>query len=315
MSQVASVNSAFKTSVALFGKSLKKNWQLYLLFLPVLVFFAIFAYWPMYGVIIAFQNFVGAKGISGSDWVGFAHFERFFTSIYFVRTLKNTLGISLYTLAVGFPAPIILAIMINEIRHTRFKKLVQTATYAPHFISMVVLCGMIMIFLRADTGPVNMLIKSMGGDSVAFMTTPEYFKSIYVFSGIWQNTGWGTIIYIAALSGMDVGMYEAADIDGANKIQKIMYITFPCLLPTAILLLIMNCGSIMGVGFEKAFLLQTPLNMESSDVISTYVYRAGMIEGNYSYSAAIGLFNSIVNFIILFIVNKISKRLSNISLF
>lgn len=296
-------------------KSLKKNWQLYLIFLPVLIYFIIFAYWPMYGVVIAFKDFIGAKGIWGSEWVGFRHFERFFSSIYFMRTIKNTLGISLYSLLVGFPAPLILAIMINEIRHMRFKKLVQTATYAPHFISTVVLCGMILIFLRPETGMVNMMLKALGFESISFMITPAYFKTIYVISGVWQSTGWGTIIYIAALSGLDIGMYEAADIDGANKIQKILYITLPCLMPTAILLLIMNCGSIMGVGFEKVFLLQTPLNMETSDVISTYVYRSGMLEGNYSYSAAIGLFNSIINFIILFIVNQISKRMSNVSLF
>ena len=270
---------------------------------------------PMYGIVIAFKDYIAAKGIWGSPWVGFAHFQRFFESIYFERTIKNTLGISLYSLIVGFPMPILLALMINEVHHLPFKRTVQTVTYAPYFISQVVMCGMIIIFIRPDAGFINMLLKAMGQEQIAFIIEPAWFKTIYVWSGVWQNTGWGTIIYIAALSGLDQQMYEAAQIDGANKIQKIWHITLPCLMPTAILLLIMNCGSLMSVGFEKVFLLQTPLNMEASDVISTYTYRAGMIDANYSYSAAIGLFNSVINFVILFIVNQISKRVSSISLF
>lgn len=298
-----------------FKKSLRRNWDLYLLILPILVFFFVFSYMPMYGIIIAFKDYVAAKGIWGSPWVGFAHFQRFFESIYFERTIKNTLGISLYSLVVGFPMPILLALMINEVRHLPFKRTVQTVTYAPYFISQVVMCGMIIIFIRPDAGFINMLLKAMGHEQIAFIIEPSWFKTIYVWSGVWQNTGWGTIIYIAALAGLDQQMYEAAQIDGANKIQKIWHITLPCLMPTAILLLIMNCGSLMSVGFEKVFLLQTPLNMEASDVISTYTYRAGMIDANYSYSAAIGLFNSVINFVILFIVNQISKRASSISLF
>ena len=298
-----------------FKKSLRRNWDLYLLILPILVFFFVFSYMPMYGIVIAFKDYIAAKGISGSPWVGFAHFQRFFESIYFERTIKNTLGISLYSLIVGFPMPILLALMINEVHHLPFKRTVQTVTYAPYFISQVVMCGMIIIFIRPDAGFINMLLKAMGQEQIAFIIEPAWFKTIYVWSGVWQNTGWGTIIYIAALSGLDQQMYEAAQIDGANKIQKIWHITLPCLMPTAILLLIMNCGSLMSVGFEKVFLLQTPLNMEASDVISTYTYRAGMIDANYSYSAAIGLFNSVINFVILFIVNQISKRVSSISLF
>ena len=298
-----------------FKKSLRRNWDLYLLILPILVFFFVFSYMPMYGIVIAFKDYIAAKGIWGSPWVGFAHFQRFFESIYFERTIKNTLGISLYSLIVGFPMPILLALMINEVHHLPFKRTVQTVTYAPYFISQVVMCGMIIIFIRPDAGFINMLLKAMGQEQIAFIIEPAWFKTIYVWSGVWQNTGWGTIIYIAALSGLDQQMYEAAQIDGANKIQKIWHITLPCLMPTAILLLIMNCGSLMSVGFEKVFLLQTPLNMEASDVISTYTYRAGMIDANYSYSAAIGLFNSVINFVILFIVNQISKRVSSISLF
>ncbi len=298
-----------------FKKSLRRNWDLYLLILPILVFFFVFSYMPMYGIVIAFKDYIAAKGIWGSPWVGFAHFQRFFESIYFERTIKNTLGISLYSLIVGFPMPILLALMINEVHHLPFKRTVQTVTYAPYFISQVVMCGMIIIFIRPDAGFINMLLKAMGQEQIAFIIEPAWFKTIYVWSGVWQNTGWGTIIYIAARSGLDQQMYEAAQIDGANKIQKIWHITLPCLMPTAILLLIMNCGSLMSVGFEKVFLLQTPLNMEASDVISTYTYRAGMIDANYSYSAAIGLFNSVINFVILFIVNQISKRVSSISLF
>ena len=298
-----------------FKKSLRRNWDLYLLILPILVFFFVFSYMPMYGIVIAFKDYIAAKGIWGSPWVGFAHFQRFFESIYFERTIKNTLGISLYSLIVGFPMPILLALMINEVHHLPFKRTVQTVTYAPYFISQVVMCGMIIIFIRPDAGFINMLLKAMGQEQIAFIIEPAWFKTIYVWSGVWQNTGWGTIIYIAALSGLDQQMYEAAQNDGANKIQKIWHITLPCLMPTAILLLIMNCGSLMSVGFEKVFLLQTPLNMEASDVISTYTYRAGMIDANYSYSAAIGLFNSVINFVILFIVNQISKRVSSISLF
>ncbi len=298
-----------------FKKSLRRNWDLYLLILPILVFFFVFSYMPMYGIVIAFKDYIAAKGIWGSPWVGIAHFQRFFESIYFERTIKNTLGISLYSLIVGFPMPILLALMINEVHHLPFKRTVQTVTYAPYFISQVVMCGMIIIFIRPDAGFINMLLKAMGQEQIAFIIEPAWFKTIYVWSGVWQNTGWGTIIYIAALSGLDQQMYEAAQIDGANKIQKIWHITLPCLMPTAILLLIMNCGSLMSVGFEKVFLLQTPLNMEASDVISTYTYRAGMIDANYSYSAAIGLFNSVINFVILFIVNQISKRVSSISLF
>ena len=201
-----------------FKKSLRRNWDLYLLILPILVFFFVFSYMPMYGIVIAFKDYIAAKGIWGSPWVGFAHFQRFFESIYFERTIKNTLGISLYSLIVGFPMPILLALMINEVHHLPFKRTVQTVTYAPYFISQVVMCGMIIIFIRPDAGFINMLLKAMGQEQIAFIIEPAWFKTIYVWSGVWQNTGWGTIIYIAALSGLDQQMYEAAQIDGANKI-------------------------------------------------------------------------------------------------
>ena len=268
----------------------------------------------MYGVIIAFKDFRPNLGIMGSEWVGLKHFEEFFTSLHFGRTLRNTLTLSIYSLAVNFPLPIALAIMMNDLRSRRFKKAVQTITYLPHFISMVVLCGMITLFFRNDTGLINILIQHMGGESVNFLNTPEYFKHVYVWTGVWQNLGWNTIIYMAALSGMDIQLLEAASIDGASKFQKIRHIILPYLMPTAILLLILESGYVMNVGFEKVFLLQNNLNMEMSDVISTLVYRKGITEYQFSFSAAVGLFNSAINCVILLMVNAISKRLGETSL-
>ncbi len=295
-------------------RSIRRNWSLYLLITPVLIYFAVFIFWPMYGVIIAFKDFRPNLGIMGSEWVGLKHFEEFFTSLHFGRTLRNTLTLSIYSLAVNFPLPIALAIMMNDLRSRRFKKAVQTITYLPHFISMVVLCGMITLFFRNDTGLINILIQHMGGESVNFLNTPEYFKHVYVWTGVWQNLGWNTIIYMAALSGMDIQLLEAASIDGASKFQKIRHIILPYLMPTAILLLILESGYVMNVGFEKVFLLQNNLNMEMSDVISTLVYRKGITEYQFSFSAAVGLFNSAINCVILLMVNAISKRLGETSL-
>ena len=295
-------------------RSIRRNWSLYLLITPVLIYFAVFIFWPMYGVIIAFKDFRPNLGIMGSEWVGLKHFEEFFTSLHFGRTLRNTLTLSIYSLAVNFPLPIALAIMMNDLRSRRFKKAVQTITYLPHFISMVVLCGMITLFFRNDAGLINILIQHMGGESVNFLNTPEYFKHVYVWTGVWQNLGWNTIIYMAALSGMDIQLLEAASIDGASKFQKIRHIILPYLMPTAILLLILESGYVMNVGFEKVFLLQNNLNMEMSDVISTLVYRKGITEYQFSFSAAVGLFNSAINCVILLMVNAISKRLGETSL-
>lgn len=295
-------------------RAVQRNWSLYLLIAPVLLYFAVFIFWPMYGVIIAFKDFRPNLGIMGSEWVGLAHFQKFFASLHFGRTLRNTLTLGIYSLAVNFPLPILLAIMMNDLRSRRFKKAVQTITYLPHFISMVVLCGMITLFFRNDTGLVNLLIQRLGGESVNFLSTPEYFKHVYVWTGVWQNIGWNTIIYMAALSGMDVQLLEAASIDGASKFQKICHIILPYLMPTAILLLILESGYVMNVGFEKVFLLQNDLNMEMSDVISTLVYRKGITEYQFSFSAAVGLFNSAVNCVILLTVNGISKRLGETSL-
>lgn len=295
-------------------KTVKKDYQLYLLALPAIVYFILFHYWPMYGVQIAFKDFIAVKGITGSPWVGFKHFERFFTSFQFWRLMKNTLGISIYQLVAGFPIPIIMALLLNQTRNKRFKKVVQTVTYAPHFISVVVLTGMMYIFLSPRNGIVNQFIGLFGKNSVFFLGDPKYFKSVFVFSGVWQNAGWGSIIYLAALSGINPELYEAAKVDGATKLQTIWNIDIPGIMPTAVILLIMNVGRIMDVGFQKAYLLQNSLNVEASEIIATYIYKIGLLQSQYSYSTAIGLFNTIINIILLVSVNKIAKKVSDTSL-
>lgn len=293
-----------------------RNWELYVLISPVLAYFIIFEYIPMYGVQIAFKNFVATKGIWGSSWVGMRHFERFFDSYFFWRLITNTLGVSLYQLVVGFPVPIILALMINEIKQSRifFKKIVQTVTYAPHFLSTVVLVGIVVMFLAPETGMINKIIVLFGGQPISFITEPAWFKTIYVGSGVWQQMGWSSIIYLAALAGIDPHLHEAAKVDGATRMQRIWHVNLPGIMPTIVILLILNMGSIMGVGFEKVFLMQNDLNIESSEVISTYVYKSGIIQAQYSFSAAIGLFNSIINFALLILVNFAAKRMNQTSL-
>lgn len=303
-----------RTKARRLAKQLHKNWQLYALFTPVLVYFLIFHYFPMYGVQIAFKNFIATKGIMDSPWVGLKHFERFFNSYYFWRILKNTLGIGLYELAVGFPIPILLALMINEAKSSRFRRFVQTVTYAPHFLSTVVVVGMIMMFLSPTSGLVNLVITSLGGEAVGFMTEPSWFKSIYVWSGVWQGMGWSSIIYLAALAGIDPTLHEAAKVDGAGWLGRIWHINLPGIAPTMTILLILNIGSVLGVGFEKIFLMQNSLNMETSDVIATNVYRSGILGAQYSFSAAVGLFNSVINFIMLITVNRIARKVSTTSL-
>lgn len=295
-------------------KNVWKNWELYLFIAPAFLYFLIFHYGPMYGIQIAFKNFIPAKGITGSAWVGFDHFERFFNSYYFWDLLWNTLSISLYELAIGFPLPIILALAFNEIRNGIFKRTVQTVTYAPHFISVVVMAGMIITFLSPSSGIIVHIIEFFGIDAPAFLTDPAWFKTIYVLSGVWQSAGWGTIIYLAALSGVDPQLHEAAVVDGASRWQRILNINIPAIVPTITILLILNMGNILGVGFEKILLLQNSLNMSSSDVISTFVYRSGLVDAQYSFSTAVGLFNSVVNAILLITVNQIAKRTSENSL-
>lgn len=293
---------------------LRKHWQMYLLLAPVIVYFIVFHYVPMYGVQIAFKDFIATKGITGSPWVGMKHFERFYQSYYFWRLIKNTLGIGLYQLLVGFPMPILLALMINEIRGKWFKKTVQTVTYAPHFLSTVVMVGILVIFLSPDTGLINHLIRAFGGEPISFLTEPSWFKSLYVFSGVWQQMGWSSIIYLAALSGVDPQLHEAARVDGASRLQRIWHVNLPCIMPTIVILLILNTGSILSVGFEKVFLMQNDMNLESSDVFATYVYRSGLLGAQYSFSAAVGLFSNIVNFIMLVSVNFIARKVGNTSL-
>lgn len=291
-----------------------RNWELYLFIAPAFLYFLIFHYGPMYGIQIAFKNYNPVRGVFGSSWVGFDHFVRFFESYYFWDLMWNTLSISLYELAVGFPIPIILALAFNELKHKRFKKLVQTVTYAPHFISVVVMVGMVIAFLSPSTGILIRFVEWMGIDAPAFLTSPAWFKTVYVLSGVWQSAGWGTIIYLAALSAVDPGLHEAAIIDGANRLQRIRHINIPVLVPTMTILLILNMGSLLGVGFEKILLMQNPLNMESSDVISTFVYRSGLENAQYSFSTAVGLFNSVINAFLLVTVNQIVRKTSENSL-
>jgi putative aldouronate transport system permease protein len=295
-------------------KYLRENYQLYSLLLPGIVFIFIFAYIPMYGAQIAFRDFNFRKGIWGSDFAGMKHFIRYITSSNFWPLMLNTLGISAYSLAAGFPVPIILAFMINEVRSIKYKKTVQMITYMPHFISTVAICSMIKLFLDRSNGVFNLIIKILGGTPVAFLSEPAYFKSIFVISGIWQEMGWGTIIFLAALSAVDTEMVEAARIDGASRLQKILYIDFPTILPTIMILLLLSIGSLVSVGSEKILLLQNSLNMDASDVISTYVYRLGIRDAQYSFTTAIGLFNSVVNVLLLVSFNAISKKISEISL-
>jgi len=282
--------------------------------LPTMAYFIVFHYFPLYGLQIAFRDYTPSSGIWSSPWVGLEHLRRFFDSYYFGQLLWNTLGISLYELAVGFPIPIIIALALNELRNGAFKKWVQTVTYAPHFISVVVMSGMIIAFLSPGTGLVNLAIKAMGGEPVPFLAEPGWFKSVFVLSNVWQSMGWGTIIYLAALAGVDPQQHEAAMIDGATRLKRIWHINLPSILPTMVILLILNAGSFMSVGFEKVFLLQNPLNLEASDVISTYVYRSGLVQGQFSFSAAVGLFNSVINLILLLTVNRIAKRVNETSL-
>ncbi|AEE97141.1 MAG: putative aldouronate transport system permease protein [Clostridiales bacterium] len=291
-----------------------RNYDLYIMLIPAILYFLIFHYLPMYGVQLAFKDFVATKGIWGSPWVGFKHFERFFNGYNFGRLMANTLGISLYSLAVGFPIPIILAIMMNELRNGVIKNTVQTITYAPHFLSTVVVAGMIISFLSPSNGIVNKLIVALGGQPIYFMIEPAWFKTIYVLSDVWQHMGWNSIIYMAALAGIDPELHEAAIVDGASRMKRIWHIDLPGIMPTVVILLILNVGSIMNVGFEKVFLLQNNLNMPASDVISTYVYRMGILGAQYSFSTAVGLFNSVINFILLIIVNTISRRVNDVSL-
>ena len=296
-------------------QQMKKSYMLYIFLLPAVIMVAIFCYAPMYGVLMAFQNYSPSKGILGSPWVGFEWFERFFNMPRFWQILGNTLTLSVYSLIVGFPIPIILAVLINSVESNRFRRVTQTVTYMPHFISTVVLVGMITVFLSPRSGFLNHMLEMFGAaEDTYYMGVAEYFPHIYVWSGVWQDMGWNSIIYLAALTGVDQALHEAAQVDGATKLQRIWHIDLPAIIPTMVILLILNVGSIMSVGYEKVFLMQNDLNIMSSEVISTYVYKIGLTQQQFSYSAAIGLFNNVINFILLITVNKISAKLSGSSL-
>ncbi len=294
-------------------RDIRKNYSLYLLVLPVLLFYILFSYKPMYGAIIAFKNYTPMRGIWDSPWVGFDHFIRFFNSIYFGRLIANTLLLSVYSLIFGFPAPIILALLLNEVRNKKFKSISQTITYLPHFVSMIVITGMLVNFAMT-TGLFNDIIVFFGGERSPLLQNPGLYRTIYVASSIWQEVGWGSIIYLAALSGVDSELYEAAMIDGAGKFRQLINVTLPSITPTIIIMLILKMGSLMSIGYEKTILLYNPSTYETADIISSYVYRIGLLEQNWSYSTAIGLFNSVINLILLILTNKISKKYSETSL-
>lgn len=295
-------------------RDLKRNWMLWIMFLPVFAYYAIFNYAPMYGIVIAFKDYKVRRGILGSPNVGFKYFERFFSSYNFWELIQNTLGISVYSLVVGFPLAILFALMLHYLTTPRLKKTVQMVSYAPYFISTVVICGMMTIFMDPTNGVFNKFRMFFGMESVAFLSVPEWFKTIYVLSGVWQGMGWSAIIYISALAGVDGELHEAAIIDGATKIQRIWYIDIPSIQATIIMLLIMQLGSLMNVGFEKVYLLQNDLNFRASDIISTYTYRVGLVNSDFGYSTAIGLFNTVINLIILIGSNTLSRKVTGDSL-
>ena len=295
-----------------FGR-LHKNRQLYVLILPAIISVFIFHYIPIYGVQVAFKDFRASMEIWGSPWVGLKHFARFFEMPFFGMMIRNTLSISLYSLAT-FPCAVIVALLLNELRNVRFKKVVKMVSYAPHFVSTVVVCSMVLIFFDKNRGLANNVLALLGRERISFIETPKYFSSLYVWSGVWSSVGWNTIIYLAALSSISPEMIEAARIDGASQWKILWHINVPSILPTIVTLLILNTGSILSVGFEKIYLLQNPLNLDASRVISTYVYEVGMGSGQFSYSTAIGLFNNVVNVVCIVLVNQISRTVTHISM-
>lgn len=295
-------------------KYVRKNYELYLFLLPVIIHLAIFSYYTMYGVQIAFRDYNAVQGFWDSPWVGLKHIERFVNSPYFLQTLKNTLIISIYSMAVGFPIPLIMALALNMMSNGKYKRFVQTVLYAPNFISTVVIVGMILIFLSPYNGPVNAILRSLDKQTINFMGMPQLFPHIYVWSGIWQSAGWGMVIYLAALSGVSPELHEAAIIDGATKLQRVIHVDIPSIMPTVTILLILSLGNLIGVGFEKAYLMQNPLNSSTSEVISTYVYKRGLSGGEFSFASAVGLLNTAANFILLITANTIARKVSDNSL-
>lgn len=302
-----------KTGWARTWKIIRKNKVVYLMLIPVLVYYILFHYKPMYGIIISFMDYNPRKGISGSAWVGLKHFKDFFGGYYFGRLLTNTLKLSFATLIFGFPIPIILALLINELRNKKFSKIVQSITYMPHFVSMVVLCAMIRQFVGSN-GFIVQFMSLFGYEGGNLLLKGQYWIPIYVLSNIWQGAGWGSIVYLAALTGIDSELYDAAKVDGANRWKQTLHVTIPCILPTIIIMLIMRVGQIMGVGYEKTLLLYDGAIYDVADIISTYVYRMGLLNREFSLSTAVGLFNSVVNFVLVIIANQISKKTTETSL-
>ncbi|MBQ8231640.1 MAG: sugar ABC transporter permease [Lachnospiraceae bacterium] len=300
-------------------KTLKKrlvtSWQLYVLVLPAVIYIALFAYKPMYGILIAFKNFSIRKGVWGSAWVGFDNFKRLFNSYWFPVIMKNTLTLSALSLVLGFPTPIILALLLNEVKSIKFKNAVQTVSYAPHFISTVVMCGMLTLFLSPSTGVINKIIELFGGEAIFFLQEANLFKWVYELSNVWQGVGWSSIIYFAALSSVDKGLLEAAEIDGATRMQRIWHINLPEIVPTIVTMFILKCGQILSIGYEKVYLLQTDANISGSEIISTYVYKVGLEQADFSFSTATGLFNTVVNCVLLITANQLSKKVTDSGLF
>lgn len=301
-----------------FGAALAKDWRkykwLYIGFaLPLVLYYVVFKYIPLYGLQIAFRDYKVTRGIWGSAFVGFKHFMEFFDSVYFTRLLGNTLKISIYGLALSFPVPIIFALLLNEFSSSKFVRTIQTLTYLPHFISTVVICGLLVTFCAKD-GLINTIITWFGGERSDLLMRPELFRTIYIASDIWAGFGWGSILYFSALAGTDQAQYEAAYIDGATRFQRMRYVTIPAIMPTIVIQFILKIGGLMSLGSEKILLLYSPLTYETADVISTYVYRKGLLDFDFSYSTAVGLFNSVINLILLVAANKLSKRVGETSL-
>lgn len=296
------------------GKSFLKQKWLYVMMLLPLTSLIIWNYIPMYGIIISFKDYSPAFGILHSPWVGFDHFERFFNAFYFKDVIINTLRISLYSLAVSVPLPIILALMFNELRNKKYKSVVQTISYIPNFISVIIIVGMVMFFTSPVDGVINAVIQYFGGQPIDFIGSPKLFPHVFVWSGVWQSVGWGTLIYTAAMSGIPQDQYEAAYIEGASRLKCIWYITIPAIMPTIVICTILATGSVMSVGFEKVLLMQNDANLATSEVLSTYMYKAGILNAEYSFSSAVGFFNNLINFIVLYLVNKFAQKFSETSL-
>lgn len=289
---------------------MKNNYQLYLLIAPAIIITLIFKYIPMYGAIIAFKDYNPVQGIIGSEWVGFKHFIDFVTSPNFAELFGNTFKLSFFGMILSFPVPIIIALMLNQVRREGIKKKIQLVLYAPNFISVIVIVGMLFIFL-SPTGPINSLVQLTTGQPVMFMSSPEYFRTIYILSGIWQGAGWASIVYVAALAGVSQDLLDAATLDGANILEKIWHIDLPTIKPIMAILFILSAGGIMSIGFEKAYLMQTAMNLPTSEILPTYVYKVGLQGGDYAYSAAVGLFNTVINLVLILFVNKIVKKLND----